>query len=122
MLTMSSLIPTVYAQCETGGETPVNLIDCLRLNNNQAASEVYTSPAMMVNLFVTLMFIAGGLLIFVWILLAGWKMISGKKKGFEEAKTLLTNAIIGLVVMVAAYWIAQLVGYLTGMNMAIPQP
>lgn len=121
MLTMFSLIPTVYAQCDTGGDAPVNLVDCLLLSDGQAAKDVYTSPAMMVNLFVTLMFIAGGFLIFIWILLAGWKMISGKKKGFEEAKTLLTNAIIGLVVMVAAYWIAQLVGYVTGVNMAIPQ-
>lgn len=119
MGTMFSLIPQVHAQCDTGEPEAVNLIDCLLLSNGQPAREVYTTPAMMVNLLVSLMFVAGGLLIFVWILLAAWKMISGKKKGFDEAKTLLTNAVIGLVVMVAAYWVLQLVQYFTGLQTGI---
>lgn len=116
---MLSLVTKVHAACTTGGTNAVNLIDCLDSGDGTPLKDIYTTPSMMVNLFVSLMFVAGGVLIFVWILLAGWKMISGKKKGFDEAKTLLTNAIIGLIVMVAAYWIVQLVNWLTGNQIAI---
>ncbi len=119
---MFSLIPQVHAQCQTGGPEPVNLMDCLLLSDGTPAKDVYTTPAMMVNLFVNLMFVAGGILFFVWILLAGWKLIYGKKKGLDEAKTLLTNAIIGLILMVVAYWVVQLIGFLTGMDIAITLP
>lgn len=120
---MFSIIPTAHAQCTPGDpDTPTNLLKCFPLADGRQALEVYSTPAMMVNLIVSLMFLGAGLLIFVWILYAAFKMISGKKKGFDEAKTMITNAIIGLVVMIVAYWVVQLVAYLTGVNLQVTVP
>lgn len=116
-------VQKVLAACEPGsGADGTNLIECFPLGNNQQAVDVYNSPAVLVNLFVNLLFLGAGLLIFVWILYSAFKMISGKKKGFDEAKSTLTNAAIGLIVMVAAYWIVQLVATLTGLNLRVGLP
>lgn len=108
--------------CESAGDPAggVNLGDCLRLGNNEAVSEVYTTPAFLVNLIVKNVFVFVGIFIFLLIFYAGFKMISGGKKGFDEAKTVLTSAVIGLIVMICAYWIVQLVGYLTGFDVNVP--
>ncbi len=116
---MLALITKAHAACITGGQNATNLIDCLDAGDGTPLKDIYTTPSMMVNLFVSLMFVAAGMLFFAWILLAGWKMISGKKKGFDEAKSLLTNAVIGLIVMVAAYWIVQFVNWLTGYQITV---
>lgn len=133
---MSWFIPQAFAQsgqtqtpppgntgCVVGDpSSPTNLLNCFPLSDGSQALTTYTTPAMLVNLFVNLMFVGAGLLIFVWILYAGFKMISGKKKGFDEAKTMMTNAITGLVIMIIAYWLVQLVGWVTGLNLAIGMP
>lgn len=108
--------------CSNAGDPAgaLNLGDCLRLSNNQAVSEVYTTPSFLVNLIVKNLFVFAGILIFLYIFYAGFKMVSGGKKGFDEAKSMLTNAIIGLVVMICAYWIVQLAGYLTGLPVSLP--
>ena len=108
--------------CEAVGDpnVAVNLGDCLRLGNNQPVSSVYEKPTDMVNLIVKNVFVFAGIVIFLLIFYAGFKMISGGKKGFDEAKSLLTSAVIGLIIMICAYWIVQLVGYLTGVEVALP--
>lgn len=123
LLTFQLLAQTTTAPCDestVGGDTPVNLGDCLRLGNDQAVSAVYDTPASLVNLIVQNVFVAAGIFIFLLIFYAGFKMISGGKKGFDEAKTLLTSAVIGLIIMICAYWIVQVVGYLTGADVSVP--
>ena len=103
-----------------GGDTPVDLGNCLRLGNDQAVATVYDNPAFLVNLIVRNLFVFAGIIILFLIFFAGFKMISGGKKGFDEAKTIVTSAVIGLVVMICAYWIVQVVGYLTGVPVSLP--
>ncbi|MBP7875379.1 hypothetical protein KA012_00090 [Candidatus Woesebacteria bacterium] len=121
---LQQLFPRLLAATNTcdvvGGDTPVNLGDCLRLGNDEAVSSVYTTPAFLVNLLVRNLFVIAGMVFLFLIFLAGFKMISGGKKGFEEAKTIATSAVIGLVIMISAYWIVQLVGYLTGLPVSLP--
>lgn len=120
------LIPTIYAasgataNCNNpGGANPVDLGECLLLGNNTAVKDVYDSPAMIVNLIVQNLFVLAGVVIFLLIFYVGFKMISGGKKGFDESKTILTSAVAGLIIMICAYWIVQLVGYLTGVDVGL---
>lgn len=119
------LIPTIYAattatNCDdAGGANKIDLGECLKLSNNQTVKDVYDTPAGLVNLIVDNLFVLAGVIIFLLIFYVGFKMISGGKKGFDESKTILTSAIAGLIIMICAYWIVQLVGYLTGVDVGL---
>lgn len=120
------LIPTIYAasgasNCDSPGVgDKIDLGECLLLGNNETVKSVYDSPAMLVNLIVQNLFVLAGVVIFLLIFYVGFKMISGGKKGFDESKTILTSAVAGLIIMICAYWIVQLVGYLTGVDVGLP--
>ena len=62
--------------------------------------------------------IFGGIVAFSVILLAGWNYITGAgdKNKIAQAQNMLNYAIIGLVLIVAAYVITNLVGQLIGFN------
>ena len=59
----------------------------------------------------------GGIISFVIIIVAGIGMISGAgggdSHGAESKKQALTYAIIGLVTMFGAYWILQIINFVT---------
>jgi hypothetical protein len=57
-------------------------------------------------------------LTFVIVFLAGLKFISshGNPKGVQQAKDMLTYAIIGLVLSVAAFWITKLAFTAAGLD------
>lgn len=117
----SQLLAQATNPCtDPGGDNPVNLGDCLKLGNNTTVSSVYTSPTFLVNLIVKNVFVLAGVIIFFLIFFAGFKMISGGKKGFDEAKTILTSPVAGLIIMICAYWIVQAVAYVTGIPMGVP--
>lgn len=115
---MFGFVGKVYAQCEPGG-TNVNLGDCLLLGDGQRVSEVYTSPAFLVNLIVRNIFVLGGIVIFLMIFYAGFKFIQDTTKGKDEAQKIMTAAIVGAITMFSAYWILQIVGVLTGVNVGL---
>jgi hypothetical protein len=52
-----------------------------------------------------------GIILVVIILYAGykWMMAQGNTQQIDEAKKMITNAVIGLVILMAAYAIAQFV-------------
>ena len=67
-----------------------------------------------------------GIALFIMLLIAGFTYLfaGGDQKKLEQAKGTLTNAIIGLVVIVAAYLILRTVGVFTGVDVTrftIPQ-
>jgi hypothetical protein len=112
------IIPTVYAQispCDAG-DGGINLGDCLKLSDSTNVSEVYSNPAFLVNLLVSNLFVIGGIIFFLLIIYAGFKFITGGKKGAEEAQGIIQTSITGFVIMFAAYWIIQIVALLTGIN------
>lgn len=92
---------------------------CLRLNNDTAIMDVYKEPAFLINLIVRNLFVAAGIILFLLLILAGYKFLLGGKKGVDEAKTLATNAILGFVLMFAAYWIVQLIKILFGVEIPL---
>ncbi len=111
-----SIVPNAYAACDPG-QPDSNLFDCFQLNKNQTVQSVYSTPAVLINLLVRTLFIGAGLIFFFLILMAGFQLVSGGKKGGETAKTMLTTAVTGFVLMFAGYWVLQIIKYVTGTNL-----
>ncbi len=118
---MFLFIQKVYAQCSSSdfGQEELNLGDTLCLSNDTPVSAIYTNPAFLVNLLVVNLFTVAGIIIFLLIFLAGFKFISQGTKGKEEAKGIVTAAIVGLLIMFSAYWVLQIVKALTGVDVSI---
>lgn len=99
----------------------IDLNDCLRLSDNTAIKDrkVYTELGAFVTLITRNLFVFAGIILFAMLILAGYKFILGGKKGLEEARSLISTAIIGFLIMFSAYWIVQIVQLLTGANIPI---
>ena len=112
------LIPTVYADTSIcgAGQGGINLGDCLQLSDSTKVSDVYDTPAFLVNLIVSNIFIIAGIIVFLTIIFAGFKFITGGKKGAEESRNIIQTALIGFIIMFAAYWIIQIVALVTGIT------
>ena len=115
---MLGIVTKAYAAC-TPGDGGVDLGLCLQLSNGVPIKSVYDSPASLINLIVSNVFVVGGVVIFFLIILAGFKFIQDGTKGKEEAQKILTAAIAGAIVMFSAYWIVQIFGVLTGVNLSL---
>lgn len=71
------------------------------------------------------LFIAGFLLTFMFLIIGGiqWITAGGDKQALEKARTGITNAIMGLVIVAATYAVMTLVGRFFGIeitNLTIP--
>jgi hypothetical protein len=64
------------------------------------------------------LFIAGFLLAFMFIIIGGiqWITAGGDKQALEKARNGITHAIVGLVIVAAAYAIMVLVGQFFGID------
>jgi hypothetical protein len=112
------IVKPAYAVCEAG-DGGVELGECLRLNNDTAIRDVYDNPAFLINLIVRNLFVLAGIMLFFFLILAGYKFLTGGKKGVDEAKTIATNAILGFILMFSAYWIVQLINILFGVEIPL---
>lgn len=59
-----------------------------------------------------------GIILFVVLILGGFQMLTGanNSKSLEEGKQRITTAIIGFILLFAAYWIAQLLEIIFGIR------
>ncbi len=66
--------------------------------------------------------IIGGLMFILYFVLGGiqWLTSSGDREGVEKAKHQMTNAVIGLIIVVASYSIAFIVGTVLGIEILTP--
>lgn len=101
----------------TGEDVVVSLYDKLILKDGRPVKEVFNSTDDMINLIVRVLFVAAGLVLFFIIIAAGFALIKGESKDKDQAKTQMTGAIIGFIIMFAAYWIMQIVQLMTGISM-----
>jgi len=104
-------------QFQNVSDVGVSLDDKLVLKDGSLVKDVFNSTDDMVNLLVGVIFVGTGLVLFVMTVGAGFAMISSKGGDKEKAKTTLTSALTGFVVMFAAYWIVQIIQLLTGVDM-----
>lgn len=123
-----SLVPQVYAQganqaVNTGlnvcdpSQNGLNLGNCLKLNNSgTTVADIYQRPADIVNVIVPAIFAFAGAMLVVTLFMAGFKFIRHGTKGKDEAKTMLTTAMIGFAIMFIAYWIVRILEIVIGME------
>jgi len=97
----------------------INIADQMTLKDGRSFHTVYDNPAVFVNLFVSNLFVVAGIIIFFMIIAAGYSFLQGEGKGMEQAKTMLTGAVIGFFIMFGAYWIVQIIEALTGATIPI---
>jgi len=110
---MSIQSSKLLAQCEVGSGG-VSLEDCVLIKDGQAVGQVYDTPATLINVIVPNLFILAGVIFLFLMIFAGVRIISSdSSKGVEEGKKQLTTAVVGFLVMFSAYWIIQIVEFIT---------
>lgn len=110
----SFFVKQVHAACDISAEG-LDLASCLTLRDGKSVSEVYDTPAVLINLIVSNLFVLSGVFIFLMFIGAGLKFaLQGSSKAKDEAKTLATSSGLGFIVMFCAYWIIQIIEIVTG--------
>lgn len=110
--------PAIYQQPKNEA-APIRLTDYLTLRGGESIADAYDQPATIVNLIVSNLFVVAGIIVFFLIIGAGFSFIKGSSQGKEEAKNLLTGAVIGFLIMFSAYWIIQIIKFVTGADIPI---
>lgn len=111
----SRFVPQVYAACNTGAAN-LNLADCLQLNDSgETVSDVFAKPTDLINIIVNNLFVFAGVIFFLMIIFAGFRFI-GDAKGKEDAQKIVQTALIGFIIMFSAYWVVQIIKFVTGAN------
>jgi hypothetical protein len=111
------MIHTLLAQTPPpsgSGNAGIDLTNYLVLSNGKKVSEAFKTPADMINLLVSNAFIAAGIYIMVLIIMGAHKFLQDETKGKQEAQTLWTQAGTGLITMFGAFWVVQIVQFVTG--------
>lgn len=82
--------------------------------NNLAQVNIAT----MISTIITLVLIVAAIIFFFMLIVGGirWMLSGGDKAGAESARGQVTGALIGLVIVFAAWAIATLLGTLFGVN------
>ncbi len=83
-----------------------------------AAERFTTFASNLIGLLTTV----GGLMFMLYFILGGlsWITAGGDKAKVDDAKAKMTNAAIGLIVIIAAYAISYIVGQVLGINILEP--
>lgn len=78
----------------------------------------FSSLGEVISKFLTYLFPLAGLLLFAYLVMGGFSYLTsgGDPKATEQAKSKVTNAIVGFVILVVAYWIVQIFGYMFGIT------
>lgn len=67
---------------------------------------------------VPLVFTFAGMLLLVYLVFGGLQLMlsGGEPKNAQAAKSHITNALIGFVIIFVAYWVVQLIGIIFGLQ------
>ncbi len=78
----------------------------------------------LVNVIVKNAFMFAGVITFVLLIFGGFGFIvgagSGDTKKMEQAQKTITGAVVGLLIVVASYWIIQILEKITGVQLLTP--
>jgi len=74
--------------------------------------------AKLINRLLEYIFPLASLALFLMLVWGGFEMLTGaaSKKNLDAGKQRVTTALIGFVLLFSAYWIAQIVEYITGVK------
>lgn len=78
----------------------------------------FGSLADLVSFLLPKILLLGGIIFFILIIIGGLGMIAGAGSGDAHAnegrQKALTYAVVGFIIMIGAYWILQIINYVTG--------
>ncbi len=90
------------------------------LGNNNTLDNTYSNPASLVTIIVKNSLTVAGIILLVLIIVGGFMMIasagSGDQKKAASAKTMITDAVIGFLVIFLSYFIIQIIEIITGVT------
>ena len=103
---------------ETGSSFNLGEAYLLDPSSGTTVAETYSTPAALINTLLPNIFVIAGLLLFVFVIGAGIKMVMSPddKKNAEEGRKAITNAMLGFFVLLASYWIVQIIEIVTGVT------
>lgn len=110
------LIKKAYAAGE------VKLGEVVGVGNFQKGARPEDQLGSFMSTMVTAITVTAGMAFVIYFIVGGFKWItsSGDKSKAEEAKTELTQAAIGLIVVAVSYFIAGIVGGVVGIDILNP--
>lgn len=100
-------------------EVSGDLLDSLNpLSSGNSKDDLSTPGGIISRALSNFIFPIAGIILFAVLLLGGFQMLSGatNSKSLEEGKQRITSAIIGFIILFAAYWIAQLLELIFGIR------
>ena len=84
-------------------------------------SKDLTGVGTLTSIIISNALVIAGVIVLFFFIAGGIGMISGAGKDnpekAEKSKKTITSAVIGFVVIFAAYWIVQIIGKITGINL-----
>lgn len=88
------------------------------LSSSTSEEDLSTPGGIISKLLKSFIFPIAGIILFMMLLFGGFQMLTGatNSKSMEEGKTRITSAIIGFIILFAAYWIAQLLELIFGIR------
>lgn len=93
----------------------VKIEDVWQLSGKKAG---FSSLGQLVSTFLPTFLIIGGIIFFIMVIMAGFAILRGA--GSEDAQKkakwhqILSAGAVGLIIMFSAYWILQIINYITG--------
>lgn len=116
---MTSLIPPAYASgvIDLGGE-----VTGVGTFQTAVSTTVQTSLGTFLSNVITTISVVGSLAFVVYFTIGGLKWITagGDKAKVGEAQQQMTQSAIGLIAMIASYFIIGIVGAVLGINILAP--
>jgi len=88
-------------------------------------ARAFPDVSSLVRVVVANAFVLAGVLCFLLLVFGGFSFImgagSGDTKQTEKGKQAVTGAIVGLLLVISSFWILQILGRLTGMDLLNPR-
>lgn len=88
------------------------------LNEEWPLAKNFPTLGSFVSHLLPMVLVVGGVIFFVMVIASGFAILSGAGSDDEQTKAkwhqILTAGVIGLVLMFSAYWIVQIINFLTG--------
>lgn len=104
------------SEVEVSNET-LNALNPLNIGGSTATNDLSTPGGIISRALTGFIFPIAGIILFAQLLFGGFQMLTGAtSKGMEEGKGKITAAIIGFIILFAAYWIAQLLELIFGIR------
>lgn len=93
----------------------IPLEQAIKINETKTVGGEYKNLGQLIGIIVPNLFLFAGIIFLFLLILGGFSIITSTSgKGIDEGKQKITSALIGFLVMFSAYWIVQIVEYLTG--------